>query len=398
MCVRWSGKALVRACNHECVTAAQTKPRLDWVDAAKAISIVLVVLTHAQVELAFIGVRTMWSDVAIDIFATLRMPLFFAASGLFATKWLRASWGRLAQGKLAILVWVFLIWQPAVFTYKLAETLWLPNQPDNSIADQVVKAAISPLRPNGELWFLWALALFFVLARATSRLPVWVRVGVPALVSLLWMSFTWALPENIERALGAGWLGFPAYYVFFIAAATFSPALLTWFGNIRFPMIAALIGAWIAGTVLVKWLGFDGFGARFALSVLGVAAGFSFARLLERISVVLWLGRNTLPIYVAHIAFIVGIVVAVYRLGLTSALVTIAPIAPALLTVAAILATVVLYLSLRRTRIGRYAYEAPAWFLRGKDRAGHPGNARRAGSGQSPRRCIRTHRSLSRPS
>lgn len=64
------------------------KPRLGWVDAAKAISIVLVVLTHAQVELAFIGVSAVWSDAAVDVFATMRMPLFFAASGLFATKWM----------------------------------------------------------------------------------------------------------------------------------------------------------------------------------------------------------------------------------------------------------------------------------------------------------------------
>lgn len=352
------------------MTAALTKPRLDWVDAAKAISIVLVVLTHAQVELAFIGVHAVWSDVAVDIFATMRMPLFFAASGLFAAKWMRAAWADLAHGKLAILVWVFLVWQPVVFVYKLAETLWLPDQPENSVVDQIVKVAIAPLRPNGELWFLWALALFFVVARATTGLPMWVRVGLPAVISLVWTSFTWALPENIERALGAGWLGVPAYYVFFIAAASFAPALLSWFSGIRFPMVAGLIGLWIAGTVLVKWVGLDGFGSRFVLSILGVGAGFAVARLIARVAVIRWLGKHTLPVYVAHIAFIVAIVVTVYQLGLAPALATVAPLAPALLTAAAILATVALYAWLDRTRLGRYAYEAPAWFLRVKNRAG----------------------------
>ena len=56
--------------------------------------------------------------------------------------------------------------------------------------------------------------------------------------------------------------------------------------------------------------------------------------------------------------------------SMTAALATVAPLAPALLTAAAILATVALYAWLDRTRLGRYAYEAPAWFLRVKNRAG----------------------------
>lgn len=69
----------------------------------------------------------------VEVFSTMRMPLFFAASGLFPAEWVRATWRELLAGKLALLIWVFMLWQAVVFVYKVAETLWLPNQPESSV-------------------------------------------------------------------------------------------------------------------------------------------------------------------------------------------------------------------------------------------------------------------------
>jgi uncharacterized membrane protein YcfT len=90
---------------------ADRRARLQWVDAGRGISILLVVLYHSTNWLIVAGVHVEgWVEVNRAL-ATLRMPLFFAISGLFAGKWLVASWADLWTTKLRLFIWVFLLWE-----------------------------------------------------------------------------------------------------------------------------------------------------------------------------------------------------------------------------------------------------------------------------------------------
>ena len=78
--------------------------RLDWVDTAKAISIILVVLLHLRDQFEQFSLHSPPLDFFTEVSANLRMPMFFAVAGLFASKWLSTSWRDLGKGKLALLV------------------------------------------------------------------------------------------------------------------------------------------------------------------------------------------------------------------------------------------------------------------------------------------------------
>lgn len=332
--------------------------RLQWVDRARAISIILVVLLHTRLELGFVGVESEVVDV-VDMYGlTMRMPLFFAAAGLFAGKWIAGSWRDLLTRKIALLGWVFLAWQPVVFAYKMLEMIVLPNQPENDWSTQLAKLLVSPIRPNGELWFLWALCLFFVIAKVTLHLPMLVRLGAPALVSILWSSFAaQLLPDAVERALGDGWAGLAKFYVFFVVAVAFAPPIVRAMQAAHWALLAAIVGAWILATSLLAASSIPG--VRFVLSILGVAAGFSLARMLPIPGLAI-LGSRTLPIYVAHTAVIVTFVSAAHLFGLGGALATTPTLSTLSTAAAAILASLLLQRVLQRWQAGRLMYAPPA--------------------------------------
>lgn len=331
--------------------------RLDWVDRARALSIFLVVLLHTRIELGFLGISSDIIDTINAYGITLRMPLFFAAAGLFARKWITGSWRDLFARKIALLAWVFLVWQPVVFAYKVLEMAFLPNQPENDWGTQLAKLLLSPIRPNGELWFLWALCLFFIIAKATLGVTSWLRIGVPAIASLGWTSFAGTLlPDSVERVIGDGWAGLIKFYVFFIAAAVLAPAIIRAVRSAHWTALVGLVALWLFAVPALMPISAPG--ARFALSVLGVAAGFSIARLAP-IPGMAALGTRTLPIYVAHIAIIVVIALVVHATGLAPLL----SAAPALTTLVvaalAIWLALTLQAGLQRSRYGSRMYAAP---------------------------------------
>jgi uncharacterized membrane protein YcfT len=339
--------------------------RLDWIDAARAVSITLIVLMHARVVFSGMGVTASdiwWID---DVAGHLRIPLFFAASGLFAARWSTASWGSLFRGRLALLVWVFLVWQPVVLAYKIAEWWLLRDVLAEHWSWQLTQFFLSPVRPVGELWFLWALVVFLILAKLTARVPAVLRVGVPAVASFVWTAFIEpAMGLEWSELLGSGWGGVVKYYVFFVAAATFSSRIRAFFTATPRWAAALIFLVWLALTVLAIESGIEIRWVRFPLFVLGAAAGFALGRLLAPLRPVAALGRNTLPVYVAHLPIIVALAIlarAGGALGVLDAVPAVTVLAVAAVAIAGALA---LHRMLRPTRFGRFAYEPPAWFSR----------------------------------
>lgn len=343
--------------------SVQARGRVQWVDRARALSIILVVLLHARIELGFLDVQSPYVEELVGFASTMRMPLFFAAAGIFAVSWVeRRSWRELMGSKLTLLLWVFLVWQPVVFAYKLVEMLLLPSQPDNTLVTQLAKLVLSPVRPNGELWFLWALALFFVVAKLTSRWPTWARVGVPAVVSVFWMSIGPLLPDQVLRVIGDGWEGALKYYFFFAAAVVFSPRLMRFFSGAGAATLAAILIVWLGvGALFVTdVLEPDLPGVRFLLCVLGVVGGFALSRLLAWVPGMDRLGANTLPVYVAHIPIIVAVVVPLYLAGFAPVLAAVPEVSVITLTAAAIAGAWWLHVLLIKTPGGRLMYAPPA--------------------------------------
>lgn len=301
---------------------ATDQGRHAWIDVGRAIAIVLVVLFHATQALHATG----WDLDGLvrlnSLLATFRMPLFFTISGLLAstavaTLSLRALFWR----RIALLVYIYVLWcliRAAVF----AIVPW-PFEPGRLLAADLLTALIQPW---SGLWFVYALALYLVIAWAARRLPAVVQLAGAAAIGAVFAAGVVRIDDDYT------WQSIGTYLVFFVLGVLGRDRLLAFAGRLRLPAAAAIAVVFAASLValhLSPWPDIT----RYAFSFLGVAFGIALAVTLARVAPVArflgYLGRRTLPIYVVHVP-VVGVAVWLVPAGSIPALVA----APALTVVA----------------------------------------------------------------
>jgi uncharacterized membrane protein YcfT len=332
---------------------AVARERLAWVDTGRGLAIALVAVYHAARWLTRAGFDTEGWQVVNDVLSSLRMPLFFTLSGLFAGKWLHASWRALLRSKLALFAWVFCVWGvigSATFVLGSAS-----NGRRVSIPDTAHALLWSPLYPKLELWFIWALTLFFVVAKLTRSLNRWVQLSVTALLAAvaltLWFDIT------------TGPTGSAKYYFFFLLGIYLRDLVIA-LGQLSHRLVlVAVFVAWAGVSTTVSLLGLrDLWGVYFVNCVIGVAGGIVVSRFLSRFSVLRRLGQQTLPIYLAHTPIII---VIAFALSLTPLPGLFAPdlLATPLVAVAALMIALYLYGWASRRPVLRYLYAPPLQLL-----------------------------------
>lgn len=277
--------------------------RLEWVDTGRGIAISLVALFHSTNWLYGTGLNfEVWTNVSI-VLSSLRMPLFFTLSGLFAAKWLTASWGSLLRTKVVLFAWVLIVWSIIGMIVQVT-ALHVAGQPV-AITSAVRDLLLVPIKPLFELWFIWALALFFVIAKATRRVPIVVQLAVTGIVSAvgltIWLNTT------------TGLTGSAKFYFFFLGGLYLRSVIVS-FSSAR-PLVRwTVLTVWAAVSVTLFVFGLRGLPAVYFLNcVLGVFAGVALSRLLSRVGLLRRLGTQTLPIYLAHtpIAILIAIVIMI---------------------------------------------------------------------------------------
>lgn len=176
--------------------------RVAWVDYAKGICILLVVMFHTVNHYeASVGTQG-WMSWIVEFSKPFRMPDFFLLSGLFLSRTINANLATFLDKKVVHFAYFYLLW--------LALTLLLT---DNEVlrADPVAFAKMylwNIVQPTGVLWFVHMLAVFYVVTRLLRRAPKW---GVLAVAAAL------------QIAHQAQWIDTPSYainrlmdyYVFF---------------------------------------------------------------------------------------------------------------------------------------------------------------------------------------
>ena len=327
-------------------------PRYEWMDAGRGVAIVLVVLLHATDWLQGAGVPVAGWETLNDVLSGVRMPLFFTISGMLGARWIRARWPDLASRKITTLFWVYLIWQPiGLGAAAMADQITGDHQ---SLLHWAVALVATVGRPRSELWFLWALSVYFALARLTYRRRLWPQLVAAGAVSAL----TLCTPISSGTL---GWNGPPKYYLFFLLGAHCRTPLL-WFAqrvHRSVGMLLGLIVTWIAAASASQALGGERFvGPGLATRSLGLAAGIALAGLLARRRLLSFLGSRTLPIYLAHTPLIITMAILVHAQRDTAWVHALTPVLPVLLTVATIPLTLLLHLLLRATP-ARVLYKPP---------------------------------------
>lgn len=277
--------------------------RQHWADIAKAAAVVLVVVYH--VAPTFANSMTLNSNAfedAVTHFSRallpLRIPLFFFVSGILARNAIMRPWRGAAQKRIVDLLWVYWLW---TLVYVV------PYSADRGeLSGEVVhRSSLWVFNFASTYWYLPALVAFFVLARATRRVPWSIVVGL-ALAARLVADMTYSGDSIFVADLEMTLYRWSMYFIWFAIGAravelvdqTRSLARFTW------PVVLAGFG-FLAHYRMVGEVPFD---LSLIVTMLGLVGSIGLCEALARFEICCRVGRylagRTLPIYIFHGLFL----------------------------------------------------------------------------------------------
>ena len=139
--------------------------RVDWVDYAKGICIVMVVMMHSVLGVEAAAGEPGFMHLFVAFAKPFRMPDFFLISGLFLSVVIDRDWRTYLDRKVVHFAYFYVLWVTIQFGFKApyfhAETGW-------SHAGYLYLESF--IEPFGTLWFIYLLPIFFVVIKATRRM------------------------------------------------------------------------------------------------------------------------------------------------------------------------------------------------------------------------------------
>ena len=275
---------------------ARAGDRVLWPDLAKGLCILLVVLHHTTTKhyLGLVPTQVDWVAGAwvetSHFLKPVRMPLFFVISGLFAASALDRPWRQVARraGAPYYLYVVWLLVLGAVFAVERT----LPMNRTQDLGELAVDLVFA----STGLWFLYALAAYFVLAKLVRQLPVaWVLI--PAAVVTASAS---ALPfDEVNR------VAVLVHFTYFLLGSRCPDLVWALARGSHGRLLPALALAYVALEAIMQATSAPAGVRLLVLSMLGIpmalVASVALSRRPQVARPLAWVGRRTLPIYVLHV-------------------------------------------------------------------------------------------------
>ncbi len=286
------------------VIKVKASDRLLWIDTAKGIGIVLVVLGHVLVGLNGAGLiadKKMYV-LAFDIIYSFHMPLFFFLSGLFFLHSYRKRGALpLIGNKMATIVYPFVIWSAIQIIIEATLANYTNN--DESFGHLLTMF----LYPKSQFWFLQALFLMFVsYAFLFSVFKHW-AIWITTLLSLCLFIFqdsllmNMAITDNVIRNIiyfNAGIVTAYTVKSFRSSTATVILSSVIFITLVYGEFIWAHIQLSQASLYFVLVAAFCGIGMVLSISIQRYSLVESSMKLF---------GKYSMEIYIMHILFASGI-------------------------------------------------------------------------------------------
>lgn len=238
--------------------------RVDWVDYAKGICIIMVVMMHSVLGVEAAAGQTSFMHYVVEFARPFRMPDFFLISGLFLAVVIDRGWRTYLDRKVVHFAYFYVLWVTIQFAFKApsfaAEMGWIG----------VAKLyALSFIDPFGTLWFIYLLPIFFVVTKLTRRLPPLLIWGVAALLESLHVATGWMVPDEFCARFFYFYTGYlfarhvfafsdaararPSLALFGLAVWAVVNAVLVHVGATDLPVISLLLG--LAGACAIITVG-----------------------------------------------------------------------------------------------------------------------------------------------
>src|SRR3954453_13123587 len=134
--------------------------RVDWVDYAKGICIVMVVMMHSVLGVEAASGQSGFMHALVAFAKPFRMPDFFLISGLFLGLVIGRDWRTYLDRKVVHFAYFYLLWVTIQFGFKAPGLA--AEHGALGVARLYGEAFIEPF---GTLWFIYLLPIFFIVAK-----------------------------------------------------------------------------------------------------------------------------------------------------------------------------------------------------------------------------------------
>src|ERR1700723_2192067 len=172
-------------------SAPSAPGRVDWVDYAKGICIVMVVMMHSVLGVEAAAGQTGFMHLVVMFAKPFRMPDFFLISGLFLSFVIDRDWRTYLDRKVVHFAYFYLLWVTIQFGFKA---------PSFAAGTSWTHAGLlyleSFIEPFGTLWFIYLLPVFFVVTKATRRMPPLAIWGLAALLEMAHVATGWTVIDE----------------------------------------------------------------------------------------------------------------------------------------------------------------------------------------------------------
>ena len=300
--------------------------RIDWVDYAKGICIVMVVMMHSVLGVELAAGQTGFMHALVAFAKPFRMPDFFLISGLFLAIVIDRDWRTYLDRKVVHFAYFYVLWVTIQFGFKApgfaAETGW-------SHAGYLYLESF--IEPFGTLWFIYLLPVFFVVTKAARKMPRLLVWTAAALLEMAHISTGWTVIDE-----------FAARFVYFYSGYWFAAYVFALSDRARaWPALAlAALALW---ALVNGGLVMSGTSERPLISLMlglaGACAIVSTGTLLARahwLNLLRFCGEHSIVIYLAFFLPMAATRTLLLRTGLIhdigtiSLIVTVAGVAGAL--------------------------------------------------------------------
>jgi uncharacterized membrane protein YcfT len=268
--------------------------RIDWVDYAKGLCIILVVMMHSTLGVEKAMGATGWLGQIVAWAQPFRMPDFFLISGLFLGRRIAAPWRSYADTKIVHFIYFYVLWMSIQM---LLKGYGIYQQA--GLGGLLGAYALAFVEPFGTLWFIYLLPIFFAVTKALRRVPHVLIFAVAALLEVLPIHTGYILIDE-----------FASRFVYFFAGYWLAEHVFAFADQVRAKPIA-LVGAGLAvwaaiNTILVVngWSQLPVIGLM--LGAAGAAAVVTIGAVLSKLSAAAplrYLGANSIVVYLAFFLF-----------------------------------------------------------------------------------------------
>jgi uncharacterized membrane protein YcfT len=333
--------------------------RLSWVDTAKGMSIILVVMMYSVFNVGQDAEGVGLFHYIIGFATPFRMPEFFLISGLFLDQVLARNWKAYADRRVVHYLYFYALWAVIHIVLKVGIMSADPATAGTNLLFAIVE-------PYGVLWFIYLLAAFSLATKFFYELkaPRWL---VLAFAAAFQMSPVHTGSYLVDQ--------FAEYFVYFYAGYMFAPWIFR-VVDLALKHVAVTLAALAAYGVVNALLVFSpgyavlpehvqmGYaalpGLHLILALTGSLALCVTAGLLSKLPMMgwlRWLGEKSIVVYLVFVLPMSFARIVLGKLGFITDVTLISFI----VMVTAILASIALYLVVQWTGRGKFLFERPAW-------------------------------------